>query len=56
MMGKDKKSVIAYLFNYTIVGFGWVFTKKLLYLLGSIVLGSLAVLMGQLTATFFNKL
>ena len=28
----------------------------LLYLLGSIVLGSLAVLMGQLTATFFNKL
>ena len=31
-------------------------TATLLYLLGSIVLGSLAVLMGQLTATFFNKL
>ncbi|WP_424039651.1 fluoride efflux transporter FluC [Prevotella nigrescens] len=31
-------------------------TATLLYLLGSIVLGSLAVLMGQLAATFFNKL
>ncbi len=31
-------------------------TATLLYLLGSIVLGSLSVLMGQLTATFFNKL
>lgn len=31
-------------------------TATLLYLLGSIVLGSLAVLMGQLTATFSNKL
>lgn len=31
-------------------------TATLLYLLGSIVLGSLAALMGQLTATFFNKL
>ena len=31
-------------------------TATLLYLFGSIVLGSLAVLMGQLTATFFNKL
>ena len=31
-------------------------TATLLYLLASIVLGSLAVLMGQLTATFFNKL
>lgn len=31
-------------------------TATLLYLLGSIILGSLAVLMGQLTATFFNKL
>ncbi|WP_314321234.1 fluoride efflux transporter FluC [Prevotella nigrescens] len=31
-------------------------TATLLYLLGSIVLGSLAVLMGQLIATFFNKL
>lgn len=35
---------------------GGALTATLLYLLGSIVLGSLAVLMGQLTATFFNKL